>query len=69
MWMEEREGKRVNIERTEEALSTSPDIIGTGCPFCMTMITDGVKEKQKSETVQVKDVAELLFEALDTGRS
>jgi len=63
MWMEEKEGKRVNIERTEEALATSPDVIGTGCPFCMTMLTDGVKEKERSETVEVRDIAELLLEA------
>ena len=64
MWMEEREGKRVNIERTEEALSTNPDVIGTGCPFCMTMLTDGVKANEATERVQVKDVAELLWEAV-----
>jgi Fe-S oxidoreductase len=64
MWMEEREGKRVNIERTEEALSLDPDVIGTGCPFCMTMITDGVKEKGSTEQVQVKDIAELVWEAV-----
>ena len=65
MWMEEREGKRVNIERTEEALALNPDVIGTGCPFCMTMITDGVKEKEASDSVQVKDIAELVLEALE----
>lgn len=64
MWMEEREGKRVNIERTEEALATGADTIGTGCPFCMTMMTDGVKAKDAAEKVQVKDVAELLLEAV-----
>ncbi|MEX2116706.1 MAG: heterodisulfide reductase-related iron-sulfur binding cluster [Bacteroidota bacterium] len=63
MWMEEKEGKRVNIERTEEALSLKPDVIGTACPFCMTMMTDGVKAKEASETVQVKDIAEILYEA------
>ncbi|MGB2957978.1 MAG: heterodisulfide reductase-related iron-sulfur binding cluster [Bacteroidota bacterium] len=63
MWMEETEGKRVNIERTEEALRTSPDVIGTGCPFCMTMLVDGVKEKEASEKVEVKDIAEILLEA------
>jgi Fe-S oxidoreductase len=65
MWMEEREGKRVNIERTEEALATEAGVIGTGCPFCMTMLTDGVKEKEKSERVQVKDIAEILLEACE----
>ncbi len=69
MWMEEREGKRVNIERTEEALALSPDVIGTGCPFCMTMMTDGVKEKEAAEKVHVKDIAELVLEAVQDGRS
>ncbi len=64
MWMEEREGKRVNIERTEEALATKADVIGTGCPFCMTMMTDGVKAKEASGHVQVKDVAELVLDAV-----
>jgi len=63
MWMEEKEGKRVNIERTEEALNTKPDVIGTACPFCMTMMTDGLKAKEASESVKVKDIAEILYEA------
>jgi Fe-S oxidoreductase/nitrate reductase gamma subunit len=63
MWMEEKEGKRVNIERTEEALATKPDLIATACPFCMTMLTDGVKAKEASDQVAVKDVAEIVFEA------
>ncbi len=64
MWMEEREGKRINLERTEQALAVHPDVIGTGCPFCMTMLTDGVKERGAAETVAVKDIAELIVEAL-----
>ena len=65
MWMEEKEGKRINIERTEEALSTKAGTVGTACPFCMTMMTDGVKAKEESERVQVKDVAELLWKAVE----
>jgi Fe-S oxidoreductase len=65
MWMEETEGKRVNIERTEEALALRPDVIGTGCPFCMTMLTDGVKAKEANEEVEVKDIAELVLEAVE----
>ncbi len=65
MWMEEREGKRVNSERTEEALVLAPDAIGTGCPFCMTMLTDGIKEHGAVETVAVKDIAELVLEAVE----
>ncbi len=65
MWMEETVGKRVNVDRTEEALSLKPDVIGTACPFCMTMMTDGVKSKEKDEDVAVKDIAELLLEAME----
>jgi Fe-S oxidoreductase len=64
MFMEETEGKRVNIERTEEALATGAGTIASACPFCMTMMTDGVKEKGKQEEVQVKDIAELVYEAM-----
>jgi Fe-S oxidoreductase len=65
MWMEEHEGKRINVERTEEALAVKPDIIGTACPFCMTMLEDGVKDKEATETVKVKDVAEMLLAAVE----
>jgi Fe-S oxidoreductase len=64
MWMEEKEGKRVNLERTEEALATGAGVIGTACPFCMTMMTDGVKAKDAADRVVVKDVAEIAFEAI-----
>lgn len=64
MFMEENEGKRINIERTEEALSTGAKVIASACPFCMTMLTDGVKEKERSEDVKVKDVAEIVLESL-----
>jgi Fe-S oxidoreductase len=64
MFMEERVGKRINIERTEEALSLNPDTIATECPFCMTMLTDGVKAKNADERVPVRDVAEILADAL-----
>jgi Fe-S oxidoreductase len=63
MWMEETEGKRVNMERTEEALRTNPDVVSTGCPFCLTMLVDGLKEKDASDKVEVKDFAEILLEA------
>jgi Fe-S oxidoreductase len=66
MWMEETEGKRVNIERTEEALATSASVIATACPFCMTMLSDGVKTKEAAERVLVKDVAEIILESAQT---
>jgi heterodisulfide reductase subunit D len=55
----------VNIERTEEALNTQSAIIATGCPFCMTMMTDGIKNKNREHDVKVQDVAELIANALD----
>jgi Fe-S oxidoreductase len=64
MWMEEKEGKRVNIERTEQALATKAGVVATGCPFCLTMMTDGVKAKEPPERVEVKDIAEILLEAV-----
>ncbi len=66
MWMEEQTGKKVNIERTEEAVATGADIVATGCPFCFVMMDDGVKEIGADEDVQVMDIAMLLADrALD----
>ena len=64
MFMEETAGKRVNIERTEEALRLHPKTIATACPFCMTMMTDGIKAKDAEAAAQVRDVAEVLADAL-----
>jgi len=63
-WMEEREGKRVNIERTEEALELKPDVIGTGCPFCMTMLSDGITELD-IQNMQNFDIAEYVYNAME----
>jgi Fe-S oxidoreductase len=60
----EKGNKDINIERTEEAVETKADIIATGCPFCMTMMTDGVKGVDRQDVI-VKDIAELLAEAED----
>lgn len=57
--------KEVNIERTEEALALNPDVIAVGCPFCNTMLTDGVKLKDKQESVKVLDIAEMIAQAND----
>ncbi len=62
MFLEDEEGGRINIERTKEALETNSDTIASACPFCMTMLTDGVKHFEKSEQVEVKDIAEIVFE-------
>lgn len=57
--------KDVNIERTEQAIETKPEIIAAGCPFCNTMMTDGVKNKEKEGDIEVMDVAELIANADD----
>ena len=64
MWMEEKIGKRINIERTEEALSTGAKTIAVGCPFCYTMIGDGVTAKAQQDDVEVVDVATVLLRSL-----
>ncbi len=64
MWMEERIGKRINIERIEEALGTDPDTISTGCPYCLVMLGDAISAKKSSgeakDSLEVVDVAQLL---------
>ena len=59
MWLEE-EGDRINIARTEQALQTNPNAIVVNCPFCLTMLEDGLKDKEASEQVKVYDIAELV---------
>jgi len=68
MWMEERLGKRVNLERTDEALGTGADVVGTACPYCMVMLDDAVKQRQaegEAEGVRVLDVAQVLEQSLE----
>ncbi|MEK6552405.1 MAG: (Fe-S)-binding protein, partial [Bacteroidota bacterium] len=62
MFLEEKEGTRINNNRAEEAISTKADTVATACPFCMTMLTDGIKTFEKSDSVNVKDVAEIILE-------
>jgi Fe-S oxidoreductase len=68
MWMEETIGKRVNIERIEEALATKPDIVSTGCPYCMIMLDDAVRDKvqkgEATEDLKVLDVAQILHRSV-----
>jgi Fe-S oxidoreductase len=67
MWMEERIGKRVNLERTDEALATGADVVGTACPYCMVMLDDAIKQRQAeggAEGVRVLDVAQVLEESV-----
>ena len=61
----EKGNKEVNVERTEDALELKPAVIATGCPFCNTMMTDGVKLADQSHVIAVKDIAELIAEAGD----
>jgi Fe-S oxidoreductase len=67
--MEERIGKKVNTERSEEALATGASRIAVACPFCYVMMEDGVKEKQRDEDVKVQDIAEVLVEAIEARES
>jgi len=68
MWMEEKIGKRINVERTDEALGTDASIISTACPFCITMLSDAVTAKQQSgearAEVEVLDVSQILLRSL-----
>ncbi len=59
----EKGDKEINIERIEEALETKAEIVASGCPFCMTMLTDGLKNKEKEHLVKVFDIAELIASA------
>jgi len=59
----EKGDKEINVLRTEDALETNPQIIATGCPYCNTMMTDGIKFKEKEDQVIVQDIAELIAEA------
>ncbi len=65
MWMDEPQDQRVNILRAEQALETHPDVVAVSCPFCMTMLSDGVKAKEVDERVRVLDVMELVDRASD----
>ena len=66
MFKEEEKGdKRVNVARAEQALETKANIVASACPFCNTMLVDGIKNKQQEENVIVKDIAELIAESLN----
>lgn len=68
MWMEEKIGKRINVERTDEALATNPDIISTACPFCIVMLSDAVTQRTQEgaakEGIEVLDVSQVLARSL-----
>ena len=60
MWLEEERDKQVNLLRTEQALQTDPEVIAVSCPYCMTMLGDGIKAKDMGEKVQALDVMEIV---------
>ena len=64
MWMEETQGKRINVERTEQALQLNPTMIGSNCPYCLTMLSDGTKAKEVEETVATMDIVEIVERSL-----
>ena len=66
MWKDAEKGdKEINVERTEEAVETKPDIIATGCPYCNIMMADGVKVTNHEEDVEVMDIVEMIANAED----
>ena len=66
MWMEETLGdKKINEARADQALALDPEVIAVSCPFCTIMFEDGLKARDKEETVKVYDIAELLVQALE----
>ncbi len=70
MWMEEKIGKRVNLERVDEALGTGAEKIATGCPFCRVMFTDGLTQRQsedKGAGVEILDVSQMLLASVKRG--
>lgn len=65
MWKEDEPGdKRINMERADEALATGADIVAVNCPFCLTMMTDGVTAREKQESVMVMDLSELIVQSM-----
>ncbi|WP_126424895.1 (Fe-S)-binding protein [Brevibacillus marinus] len=64
MWLEERQGKRINIERTEQALRLNPTAIASSCPYCLTMLSDGTKAKDAEDRVKTLDIVEIVERSL-----
>jgi Fe-S oxidoreductase len=64
MWMEEHAGTRINVARTEQLLAVDPTMIGSGCPYCLTMISDGTKAKEVDDHLQTLDIVEILEKSL-----
>ncbi|HEX6827895.1 MAG TPA: (Fe-S)-binding protein, partial [Burkholderiales bacterium] len=69
MWMDDDAGSRINVKRVRQVLDRQPRVIATACPYCKTMMTDGIAQLGKSDAIQARDIAELVAANLDTGRS
>jgi Fe-S oxidoreductase len=65
--MEEDIGKRVNLERTDEALTTGADVVSTACPYCLIMLDDAVRARQREDDVRVMDVSQVMEASLGAG--
>jgi Fe-S oxidoreductase len=65
MFMEEQGPERVNNKRTLQLIDTGATTIASGCPFCMTMLTDGLKDEEKEESIAQRDIAEILADAIE----
>jgi Fe-S oxidoreductase/nitrate reductase gamma subunit len=65
MFMEEKIGKRINHLRIEQAMETQPQVVASGCPFCVTMLADGLKDKDLYDAVRTRDIAEIVLDALE----
>ena len=64
-FVDEPKDKRVNQERARQALETGADVVAVGCPFCMTMLEDGINAKRGERDVKIMDVAELLLQSME----
>jgi Fe-S oxidoreductase len=64
MWMEEDIGERINNLRTDQAAATGAGTVAVGCPFCLTMFSDGIKDRKKDESMAALDVAEIVWKAM-----
>jgi Fe-S oxidoreductase/nitrate reductase gamma subunit len=65
MWLEEKKGERINVLRTNEALALAPDLIATACPYCLTMLQDGLSSQKSGAGIQLLDLAEMLVHSVD----
>ena len=63
--MEEDIGERINNMRTDQAIATGAATVAVGCPFCLTMLSDGIKDRKKEETMAALDIAEIVWRAMD----